>query len=160
MRSLLPRFLALVLSLCAGRALAAEVEFVRVWPAWRDAESFDRITEYFTGQEDSGRETFLRTTPDARAGFYYLVRVANHASEFAGATFVLQLIRPDSTEPKTYTFPATITAGEPVFELGLTGPDFPNKKFRPVAWKLELRAADQRVLASQQSFLWAKPDKS
>ena len=32
-------------------------------------------------------------------------------------------------------------------------------KARPVAWKLALLAADGRVLAEQQSFLWENPAK-
>jgi len=30
---------------------AGDVEFVRVWPGWRDAESFDRIGEFFGGDK-------------------------------------------------------------------------------------------------------------
>jgi hypothetical protein len=46
-----------------------------------------------------------------------------------------------------------------VFQLGLTGPDWPDSEINPVAWKLELRSADGQVLASAQSFLWEKPAK-
>lgn len=156
MRSLLTTFLFLA---AIARASAADVDFVRVWPAWRDAEAFDRISEYFTAKEEPGRTTVLRTDAEVRAGFYFLVRVANHAAATPGAKFVLQLIRPDTPAPKTFTFPAALPAGQTVYELGLTGADFPNKQFRPVAWKLELRTADDRVLASQTSFLWEKPAK-
>src|SRR4051812_47000824 len=53
---------------------ADEAEFIRVWPAWRDAQSFDRIGEYFGRPEANGRETVLRTQASARAGYYFLVR--------------------------------------------------------------------------------------
>jgi hypothetical protein len=41
--------------------------------------------------------------------------------------------------------------------LGLTGDDWPGAKTNPVAWKLEIVAADGRVLASDESYLWEKP---
>lgn len=138
---------------------AAEVEFVRVWPGWRDAESFDSISEYFSGREQTGHRVVLRTHPDARAGYYYLVRVANHSSAQPGAKFSLHIIGPDSPDTKNYTFPVDLSSGQTVFQLGLTGPAWPNKDVHPVAWKLELMAADGHPLASASSFLWEKPAK-
>jgi len=155
------RFLfAVVLFAAASVAssMAADVKFVRVWPGWRDSESFERIAEYFTGKEDTGREVVLRTHPDQRAGFYFLVRVANSGAEISGAKFVLQVILPSIPEPKTLTFPAEIKARSNVFQLGLTGSDWPDKDIHPVAWKLELRSADDTVVTSEQSFLWALPE--
>ena len=137
----------------------AEVELVRVWPSWRNAESFERISEYFTGKENTGREIVLRTHPGQRAGFYYLIRVANKESVLPGAKFVLQVISPTEREPATTTFAVDIPHGGQVFQLGLTGPDWSDKSVHPVAWKVELKSADDKVLASAQSFLWEKPEK-
>jgi hypothetical protein len=140
-------------------ARAADVEFVRVWPAWRDEASFRRISEYFDGKENTGHQIVLRTHADARAGFYFLARIANSAAAHPGAKFVLHLITPDAADPKIFTFPATVPAGSTVFQLGLTGPDWAGEKVHPVAWKLELLAADARLLAVEKSFLWEKPAK-
>jgi len=137
----------------------AEVEFVRVWPSWRDAESFERISEYFTGKENTGREIVLRTHPDQRAGFYYLVRVANKEGVLPEAKFVLQVISPTQREAATTTFTVDVPSGSKVFQLGLTGSDWSDKSAHPVAWKIELKSADDKVLASAQSFLWEKPEK-
>lgn len=138
-------------------ASAAEIEFVRVWPAWRDATAFDSISEYFTGHEAHSRRVILRTNADERAGYYYLVRVANPGDAQSAVKFSLQVITPVSADPKTYSFPATLGSGQTVFELGLTGADWPDAKIRPVAWKLELLANDGSVLAAAKSFLWEKP---
>jgi hypothetical protein len=146
-------------SLAALSAAAAEVSFVRVWPAWRDNASFDRITEYFTGQENTGSQIVVRTHPDTRAGFYYLVRVANPAAALGDAKFVLHVILPSSPAMKTYSFPVALPSGQTVFQLGLTGPEWPDSKVHPVAWQLELRSADDHVLTSAKSFLWEKPAK-
>ena len=137
----------------------AEVEFLRVWPGWRDAESFDRISEYFGGGENTGRHHVLRTQEKDRGGYYFLVRVKS-ASALTGAKFDLSVIRPDVPEPKIYSFATDVPAKETVFQLGLTGSDWPaGNKANPVAWKLALVGADGRVLAEQKSFLWEKPPK-
>jgi len=149
----------LALLLLAPLTGAAEAEFVRVWPQWRDAASFDRIGEYFGGRENTAKQVVLRTHADARDGYYFLVRVKSTAA-LAGAKFELHVIRPDAPEPKIFSFPTAAPAGGAVFELGLTGADWPKgKDAHPVAWKLALLAADGRVLAAQTSFLWEKPAK-
>ncbi|MSU65661.1 MAG: hypothetical protein EXS38_06085 [Opitutus sp.] len=140
-------------------ARAADVEFVRVWPGWRDAASFERIGEYFGGEENNGKQVVLRTHADARAGYYFLVRVKNRATQ-ASARFELTVIQATTLAPKTFAFTAALPAHETVFQLGLTGADYPEgKKVHPVAWKLVLLGADGRVLAEQKSFLWEKPAK-
>lgn len=145
--------------LVAAPLRAADFEFVRVWPAHRDAASFERLGEFFGRPEDAGREVVVRTQPAARDGYYFLVRV-KHATAPSGARFTLDVIRPDHPAPKSFTFPATFGAKETVFQLGLTGTDWPGgKAASPVAWKLTLFSADNRPLAEHKSFLWEKPAK-
>jgi hypothetical protein len=160
LRRLIPLFVFFAgCAVAAVSARAADVEFLHVWPAWREAESFERIGEYFGGRENTGREVVLRSQPGARAGYYFLVRVKNATAQPA-AKFELSVIRPDTPEPKVYPFPTALPAKEAVFQLGLTGADWPaGKAGNPVAWKLVLLAADGRVLAEHKSFLWEKPAK-
>jgi hypothetical protein len=140
-------------------APAADLEIVRVWPSWRDAESFERIGEYFGRPENTGRETVLRTQPAARDGYYFLVRVKAVAAS-PGTRFALSVIRPDTPEPKTYLFPVERWDKENIFQLGLTGADWPQgKKANPVAWKIALQDHTGAVLAEHKSFLWEKPAK-
>lgn len=140
-------------------ARGAEVEFVRVWPLWREAESFERISEYFGGGENTGGHLVLRTHADVRAGYYFVVRLG-HAVSLAGAKFEATIIRPDTAEPQTFAFPVVAKSDQSVVELGLTGADWPGgKAAHPVAWKLTLRAADGHVLGEQKSFLWENPAK-
>jgi hypothetical protein len=61
------------------------IEVVRVWPEYRTAESFDRISEYFTGRENPGNQIILRTRPESRAGFYFFTRLKTPA-DISGAT--------------------------------------------------------------------------
>lgn len=160
--NLSPMRLALMLTLLLGSislSRAAEVEFVRVWPEWRDAVSFERVSEYFTGQENTGSQVVRRTHPETRAGFYFLARVSNHGAALTSAKLVIALIKPDSPQTKVYAFPVELPAGSTVFNLGLTGADWAGPKAHPVAWKIEVITTDGRVLAAQKSFLWEKPDK-
>lgn len=143
----------------AAPASTADYAFVHVWPGWREASSFERLSEYFGGQESTGRESIHRTQPTARAGYYFLVRVKN-AGALAGARFELRVIDQDHPEPQLHLFPINLTRGEQVHQLGLTGTDWPRgRTAHPVAWQLTLHAADGHILATQKSFLWEKPAK-
>ena len=138
-------------------ARAADVEFVRVWPGWKDDGSFRRISEYFTGRENTAGILVRRSQPGSRSGYYFLVRVRHPGVPLDGARFVVHYITPLSPEPREKAFPADAGPGEQVFDLGLTGADWAGATTHPLAWRLDLVAADGRMLASSESFLWSKP---
>jgi hypothetical protein len=140
-RRLLSLLLVCACSTGAVLSRAAETEFLRVWPGWRQAEAFDRIGEYFGGREDHGRQVVLRTRATERAGYYFLTRIKS-AAAVPEARFELHVIRPHAPEPVLYTFVAP--GGEAV---------------HPVAWKISVRDGTGRVLAEHKSFLWEKPAK-
>ena len=156
MRIPLPALLALCL---ATSARADGVAFKRVWPQWFEADSFQSFYEDHTGQELTGKWIVLRSQPKERAGFYFLTRVENPGGALAGATFVVRVIAPDSTDTSTFSFPQDVPKGSHLFEIGLTGSDWNRPRVQPVAWELELRAADGSVLAKSKSFLWEKGPK-
>ena len=137
-------------------ALATEVAIARVFTGWRDAASFKRISEYFDGHENTGGQLVIRTHPDQRAGYYFLVRITNPGATLA-VKINLQVISTADAKVRTYAFPADLKSGAPVLNLGLTGDDWPGAKVNPVAWKLEVVAADGRGLATEKSYLWEKP---
>ena len=133
-----------------------DVTIVRVFSGWRDAASFKYISEYFTGRENTHGEVVLRTQPDQRGGYYFLVRTTNPGGPVS-VTFKLQLILPTGHKVQEHSFATDLKAGDTVLNLGLTGGDWPNPKANPVAWKLDLLAPDGRLLASEKSYLWEKP---
>jgi hypothetical protein len=153
----LPALVFVLALFCAASARAADVNFVRVWPGYRTAGSFDRISEYLDGQENTGGETILRSQSAQRDGFYFLVRLKNTGDAIAGAGVELSVITPASATPRTLNFTADLPAGSHVFECGLTGADWPDATAHPVAWKIVIRAPGGAELASTQSFLWSKP---
>jgi hypothetical protein len=148
----------LLLLLGLGSARAAELTIVRIFTGWREASSFKRISEYFDGKENTGRDAVLRTHPAQRSGYYFLVRVTNPAAP-RPVTARLQVITANGAQPRVFEFSPALGSGDTVFHLGLTGPDWADAKANPVAWKLDLTAADGQVLATEKSYLWEKPAK-
>jgi len=149
------RLLALFLAL-ATLASAAEVRVVRVFTGWRDAASFKRISEYFTGRENTGGQIVLRTQPAARGGYYFLVRTDNDGPA-RDIRFRLEVVTPGATQPRNFEFAAPLPAGNAVYQLGLTGADWAASTISPMAWKLELVDAAGQALATEKSYLWEKP---
>jgi len=131
---------------------------VRVWPGYRAADTFERISEYFTGRENNGGQIVLRTHPGTRAGFYFFTRLKTTADIAAGAQVEISVIAPDSPDAKIFllTIPAALPKGTALLNPGLTGPDWPDAKAQPVAWRVRLLASGGAVLASRQSYLWSK----
>ena len=147
----------LVIATLARTAAAADVSFVRVWPQWHEADAFDRISEYFGGKENDGRQVVVRTHAEQRAGMYFLIRVKS-ANAIPGGKLVLEIIRPDAPDPKTFSFPVDIPAKSTVVQLGLTDGDWPGgRQAKPVAWKLSLTDSAGQNLVTQKSILWEKP---
>lgn len=151
------RLLALLLTLvCAVSVSGAEVRIVRVFTGWRDAGSFKRISEYFTGQENTGRQIVLRTQPGERGGYYFLVRTENkHAT--TRANFRLHVVLPGTHQPRVFNFSADIPRGQQVFNIGVTGADWPDADTDAVAWKLNVLDSSGAVLATEKSYLWEMP---
>jgi hypothetical protein len=135
---------------------ATGVSIARVFTGWRDDGSFKRISEYFSGKENTGGEIVLRTQPGQRGGYYFLVRAANPGAPLA-ITANLEVITGANAKPVNYTFPTELKSGATVLNLGLTGSDWTGAKVNPVAWKLDLVDTDGRILATQKSYLWEKP---
>jgi len=141
------------------------LKFVRIWPSWRSADSFLRISEYFGGGENRSSQTILRSQPAERSGFYFLTRIKNAEAALPDAHFELQIIRPDSPHAVTYRFPSTIETGSHVYLLGLTGSDWPDfndkpaEDVHPVSWRLRILDSQARELLHSESFLWAQPQE-
>ncbi|MDP1579395.1 MAG: hypothetical protein Q8M02_03900 [Candidatus Didemnitutus sp.] len=152
------RLLALFLALTASVA-AADLQIVRVFTGWRDAASFKRISEYFTGVENTSGQTVVRTKPDARAGYYFLVRTVN-ANAAYDAIVEIAVVLPESPRPHQFTFPVRVASGQALFNLGLTGTDWPNREVDAVAWQVTVRNAAGAVLATEKSYLWEKPPEA
>jgi hypothetical protein len=152
------RFLVLLLALALGTAAHAAdgLTVVRVYTGWREAASFKRISEYFDGKENTGGEVVLRTHADQRGGYYFLIRLANPGAPLA-ARIQLLVVTPDSANPREFTFPIHIPTGGNVYNLGLTGADWPEPKVNAVAWRVQVLDESGKAVATEKSYLWEKP---
>ena len=153
------RFPALLLALTLGCASvsASGVQVVRILPEYMPADSFVRISEYFNGKENTRGATILRTQPKLRDGFYFNLRTQTDAP-IELAWVVLEIITPASAETRVESFAVSLPKGSHLIRLGLTGKDWPNAKDRPAAWKLRILGVNGAELATEQSYLWSKPD--
>jgi hypothetical protein len=149
-------FLAVVILALAPAVFAADLSIVRVFGGWRDTASFKRISEYFDGKENTGREIVLRSHPEQRSGYYFLVRFKNSGALVKGHVH-LELIGQNWQEPRTTIFPVEIPAGTKAFQLGLTGPEWQDAKVQPMAWHLRVIGENGEPLATEKSYLWEKP---
>jgi hypothetical protein len=149
-------FLTAICLILAPAVSAADITIMRVFTGWRQAASFKRISEFLDGKENTGGEAILRTHPEQRGGYYFLVRAANPGAPMT-ITANLEVITVADTKPASYTFPVELKAGQTVFHLGLTGADWVDAKANPVAWKLDLVDRDGRALATEKSYLWERP---
>ena len=142
-----------LLFLVTAAACQAAPEFVHIWPEYHQLEYFERLGEFFGGQEQHPGRTILRSKPEERAGFYFLIRVKSAAEIPQGASWRLEIVRPGSpkTETRTFPIPSPILA---VTELGITGSEWPDPKTAPIAWRVSLLDASGAILITRASRLW------
>lgn len=138
-------------------AWAEPIEIERITPQFMPQEAFSRISEYITGEENSGRRVILRTQPEARAGLYFVIQLDQSAALLpADSQLTIRLITSKAPQVRTYTLAFLKKVG-PYREVfaGLTGKDWPSQDARDVvAWNVRIEAASGEVLAEHQSFAW------
>ena len=122
------------------------------------ARDFQRIPEFFSGEEYRGGKIYCRSNPKEREGFYFVVTIPKIAEKLARSIYwqlkwispldpAMQTIKIPMEEPKFF--------GKEIF-IGLTGKDWPEPTVRPLAWHLCLMEGQDTVIAESQSFLWSK----
>lgn len=158
--SLLPLFILLSLPSQAATTgqpsaeQAAGVKIVRILEGHKKNEDFDRISEFFSGKENTGGVTILRSQPSLREGYYFTIRLDSE-TPVTKATIELLIYNTVSETPHRHTFETTLSKGSQLIEIGLTGNDWPfPKTTHPSAWKITLLDAAQTPLATRQSYLW------
>jgi hypothetical protein len=122
--------------------------------------AFKRISEYFTGRENTSGRVIERTDPQQRAGYYFILSLEwhPHTTLPAGTQADLDYLRKNDPQPHHAHFVFSAAGG--TFNeilLGLTGAEWTDRNLTMVAWKVTLRDATGAVLADRQSFLWGLP---
>lgn len=124
------------------------------------ATDFQRISEYFDGEENTGGDTIVRSQKNDRRGLYFILALEWSAKLPDGAVAMVDFVSSEGGEPKHHAFlipPVDKPAHLREIRLGFTGKDWPEiRKARPVAWKITLRDAKSLdVIATAQSYLWS-----
>ena len=143
-----------------ARSQPATAAIGRIWTEYRTAASFERIRDYFRGEDDLQSEHVFRTRPDSRDGYYFLVRIENASAPISDAVFEISVIMPGTVVPRAFPFRADIPEGDTAMNLGITGADWPGEGVRPLAWQVRLirpTGGSGTIIAESQSFLWSKP---
>jgi hypothetical protein len=144
-----------------GISAAPTIEFSRIRPQYRETGTFKRISEYFSGEENTGKRTVFRTQGNNRDGFYFSFRVEVECGEKVPAgTVALLVYTPGTYEPTEYAFDLEAQTRRWIeVIIGLTGTDWEDPEARPVAWRLEYRDASGQPIGFEESFLWRLPEE-
>ena len=153
---------AIICSLYAGCALTPKqavtsIEIEKIEPRYIETEQFKRISEYMTGRENLGDRVILRTQPEHRAGYYFILVLDNDVRRLPNGTVVIgEFYTSQSLGKQTheFTLPSQRASTDEIF-VGLTGEDWPEKDGVPAAWRFTIKDANGAVLGEKQSYLWS-----
>ena len=119
---------------------------------------FRRLPELFTGVEYTGNKIFVRSTPEVRSGYYFIVIVKGEIIDIA-QKYHWEISWVSSSNPELICkhFPQNNADffGKEIF-IGLTGNDWPGESVYPLAWRIRLLDEQSSTLAESKSFLWEK----
>lgn len=130
---------------------------------YKETNFFKRISEYFSGVENTGYRLILRTDPQQREGLYFQSLLSRPVRELPeGAVFRVRYVRPETGQPViSHSFPLPQdlrSSGKTQLWLGFTGADAPADEAAPVAWQISVEDAEGNPLAETHSFLWSPRD--
>ena len=147
------RLLLFLLFFHAACALPIEQVFPRFY-ADRSVQSVREFLGFGPGQ---GFRTVTATRPDHPEGWYFVVKLDRKWPPQV-ATARLTVFRNDSLEEAVHEWDLRNLPPRRILYLGITGNDWPEgDSVRPLAWNLQIRDGDGRLLADWQSFLWSQP---
>lgn len=146
-----------ILSLLAIRSYG--VEIVSAHNEYIEAERFQRISEYFTGEENPGRRLIVRSQAEERSGEYLIITLDQNVQDLpSDAQVVIDLIISGTDKPVSHTLglPADRPGTREIF-AGITGSDWPGGDATILAWKISIQSASGSTLAGKTSYLWKMP---
>ena len=119
---------------------------------------FVRISEYFSGKENTSGQIILRSQENHRTGLYFhvLFQDIGIVMPVQKHKLILKILDSESIDFKTHSFdlsPEILQEGKIL--LGLSGKDWTSPQTTPIAWYLELQTKNGKILADTQSYLWS-----
>lgn len=124
--------------------------------SYKQAEEFQRISEFFTGKENLGNRVVLRSNPENRNGLYFSLFIKDRIRSLPeGSKAIVEVLQPNSPDTQIYEYSIPVnTSKSKELMLGITGANWPNEDDHPLAWRVRLVNAEGEELASDKSYLW------
>ena len=130
-------------------------------------QAFRRLPELFTGVEYTGNKIFVRSTPEERSGFYFVVIVNGEAQDISEKyKWEISWVSSSNPELMCKNFPQNNTDffKKEIF-IGLTGKDWSDESVYPLAWRIRLldeqssTLAESKVFCGKSNFLFSQDHK-
>jgi len=120
-----------------------------------EKDDFFRIREFFTGDESTGDRVYLRSRPEEREGYYWIVplRMIHNYADIHKVHIQVQVPNEIDLYTKTFTI-NDLDKNKRYLWIGLTGEDWPGARRKPIAWSLRLEDREDQEIAQHKSFLW------
>ena len=128
---------------------------LKVQVRFHPANDFVRLSEFFTGHENTGNYTILRSQKE-RSGLYFYVPLEETKIQVEKIrSFKLSLI--DSRNPIARNFEFQMPSNgkrQKKILLGITGDDWVEKDDRLIAWEIKILGEDDKDFQVAMSSLW------
>jgi len=126
-----------------------------------EGHRFVRLSEYFTGKENTGNRMIVRSQPEERTGMYFILRLDRPVCDIQDASTVrMSMLLPLLAEPIVYEMPfASEKKRTRTVMVGITGSDWKMGGIVPVGWHVGIEDDDGNILAEHSSFLWRMPEE-
>lgn len=144
---------------CSTTQESAEpvVKIVEIMPRYIKTEEFKRISEYMTGKENPGRRVIIRTDPQQRDGYYFVLVLNRNVRKLPPDAYIQgEFYTSKSLDLQTYRFelPSILPSTREIF-IGLTGENQPEENIIPAAWRFTIKNSQEEILAQEKSYLWS-----
>lgn len=127
-----------------------------------ESQKFYRISEFFTGIENTGKREIIRSDPKFRGGLYYILNLSCSIQDLPeGTSYLIHYYAAEANKVLSEEFHPTDLKKKNVHTvfLGITHSDEHNSSL-PIAWKVQLLNKDRSVLVEKKSYLWEMPDST
>lgn len=143
-----------ILSLLSASPLIKGVSY-----EYLNEKDFERISEYFSGKENDGRRTVLRTDPNLRTGGYFEVELGRAVLK-EEKDLVIRLFyvkEGDPCEHKVEFDLPKCSVRQRWIMLGLTDLGAIGCDILPLAWSIEVVGRDSgSILGKRDSYVWSQ----
>ena len=118
------------------------------------------IYEVFTGKEFGHGKLILRTDNNDRTGLYFYVMFETFKYNILKGSKISLYFQTNKSS-KNYSFSYTIPETSSLFRelvLGVTGKDAKGIDENVLAWKIEVKSPEDKMITMKQSWLWSVDD--